>query len=139
MPSIGQSIVFKGELSGDEDLEIDGQIEGNVRFDNNQLTIGKNGHVQAEVQAKAIIVLGRVTGNLKATERIEIQSTGIVDGDIHAPSLQIQEGAVLNGRIDMGSTAAAGARPQSSNSTSPSSSSTNPTGTTPGSDVRQTA
>lgn len=131
MPSIGQSIVFKGELSGDEDLEIDGQIEGNVRFDNNQLTIGKNGHVQAEVHAKAIIVIGRVTGNLRATERIEIQSTGVVDGDIQAPKLQILEGAVLNGRIDMVGASGGAAQPSTGGSPSTSGS--------PNSEVRQSA
>ena len=131
MPSIGQSIVFKGELSGDEDLEIDGQIEGNVRFDNNQLTIGKNGHVQAEVHAKAIIVIGRVTGNLRATERIEIQSTGVVDGDIQAPKLQILEGAVLNGRIDMVGAAGGAAQPSPGGSPNASGS--------PNSEVRQSA
>lgn len=115
MPSIGQSIVFKGELSGEEDLEINGQIEGNVRFDDHQLTIGASGHVQAEVQAKAIIVIGRVTGNLKASERIEIQATGVVDGDLHTPNLLIQEGAVLNGRIDMsGSSASSQVQPNAS-------------------------
>lgn len=101
MPSIGQSIVFKGELSGEEDLELDGQFEGTIRFENSQLTVGANGRIQAEIQARSIVVLGRVTGNLKATERIEIQATGVVHGDLHAPSLQIQEGAVLNGRIHM--------------------------------------
>ncbi len=109
MASIGQSIVFKGELSGDEDLEIDGQVEGSVHLNNNELTVGANGHLKAEVNAKSIIVIGRVKGNLTATERIEIQSTGIVEGDIRAPKLLIQEGAVLNGGIDMSSgTATAG-------------------------------
>ncbi len=109
MASIGQSIVFKGELSGDEDLEIDGQVEGSVHLDNNELIVGANGHLKAEVNAKSIIVIGRVKGNLTATERIEIQSTGIVEGDIRAPKLLIQEGAVLNGGIDMSSgTATAG-------------------------------
>jgi len=101
MATIGQSIVFKGELTGDEDLEIEGQVEGNVRLANNQLTIGSNGRVTAQVVAKSIIVIGRVKGNLTATERIEIQATGIVEGDVKAPRLNVQEGAVLNGGIDM--------------------------------------
>ena len=101
MANIGQSIVFKGELSGDEDLVIDGQVEGSVQLTNNELTVGANGHLKAEVQAKSIVVVGRVSGNLSASERIEIQATGIVDGDIKAPRLLIQEGAVLNGGIDM--------------------------------------
>jgi cytoskeletal protein CcmA (bactofilin family) len=101
MANIGQSIVFKGELSGDEDLEIDGQVEGSVKLTNNELTVGANGNLKADVTAKSVVVVGRVHGNLTATERIEIQATGIVDGDIRAPRLVIQEGAVLNGGIDM--------------------------------------
>jgi cytoskeletal protein CcmA (bactofilin family) len=101
MATIGQSIVFKGELSGDEDLEIDGQVEGNVQLENHQLTIGPNGHLKAEVNAKSIIVIGRVKGNLIASERIEIQASGVVEGDVQAPRLNVQEGAVLNGSINM--------------------------------------
>lgn len=101
MATIGQSIVFKGELTGDEDLEIEGQVEGNVRLANNTLTIGSSGRLTAQVVAKTIIVIGRVKGNLTATERIEIQATGVVEGDVKAPKLNVQEGAVLNGGIDM--------------------------------------
>lgn len=107
MAVIGKSIVFKGELTGDEDLEIEGAVEGNVRLINNQLTIGANGRVTAQIVAKTIIVVGRVKGNLTATERIEIQTTGVVEGDVKAPRLNVQEGAVLNGGIDMSATAGA--------------------------------
>lgn len=110
MATIGQSIVFKGELTGDEDLEIDGQVEGNVNLKNHQLTIGANGNLKAEVTAKNIVVIGRVTGNLIAAERIEVQATGIVDGDVRAPRLNVQEGAVLNGSIDMSPSGAAEAK-----------------------------
>ena len=105
MATIGQSIVFKGELTGDEDLEIEGQVEGNVRLANNTLTIGASGRLTAQVVAKTVIVIGRVKGNLTATERIEIQATGIVEGDVKAPRLNVQEGAVLNGGIDMSASA----------------------------------
>ena len=101
MATIGQSIIFKGELTGDEDLEIEGQVEGNVNLQNHQITVGANGRLKAEVQAKSIIVIGQVIGNLTATERIEIQATGVVEGDLRAPRLNVQEGAVLNGSIDM--------------------------------------
>lgn len=107
MATIGQSIVFKGELTGDEDLEIEGQVEGNVRLANNTLTVGANGRLTAQVVAKTIIVIGRVKGNLTATERIEIQATGIVEGDVKAPRLNVQEGAVVNGGIDMSANAQA--------------------------------
>ena len=101
MATIGQSIIFKGELAGDEDLEIEGQVDGNVNLQNHQLTVGANGRLRAEVQAKTIIVIGQVIGNLTATERIEVQATGVVEGDLRAPRLNVQEGAVLNGAIDM--------------------------------------
>lgn len=131
MATIGQSIVFKGELTGDEDLEIDGRVEGTVDLKNHQLTIGANGNLKAEVTAKSIIVIGKVTGNLVAAERIEIQATGIVDGDVRAPRLNVQEGAVLNGRIDMsGGTTSDTAKPAAKSSPSTSSAaspaSTNP-------------
>lgn len=116
MATIGQSIVFKGELTGDEDLEIEGQVEGNVRLANNTLTIGANGRLTAQVVAKTIIVIGRVKGNLSATERIEIQATGIVEGDVKAPRLNVQEGAVLNGGIDMSSNAQASTSPTATQS-----------------------
>jgi len=111
MANIGQSIVFKGELTGDEDLEIDGRVEGTVNLINSQLTVAANGQLEAEVNAKSIVVIGRVNGNLTATERIEIQATGIVDGDIKTPRLLVQEGATLNGRIDMSKAAAATSKP----------------------------
>ena len=124
MAIIGQSIVFKGELSGDEDLEIDGQVEGSVELSNNELTVGANAHLKAEVHAKSIVVVGRVNGNLTATERIEVQSTGIVEGDLKAPRLVIQEGAVLNGGIDMTPNGAAAGK----SSGAPTSSASSPSG-----------
>ena len=106
MATIGQSIIFKGELSGDEDLEIEGQVDGTVDLTNHQLTVGANGRLTAQVTAKSIIVIGQVIGDLTATERIEIQATGVVEGNLRAPRLNVQEGAVLNGSIDMTATSA---------------------------------
>jgi len=99
--SFGKSIVFKGDVSGDEDLEIEGRVEGQVKLPNHQLTIGGHGRVTAEIEAKTVIVIGHVAGNVVATERVEIQASGVVEGDIHAPRLLIQEGAVVNGSIEM--------------------------------------
>jgi len=125
MATIGQSIVFKGELTGDEDLEIDGQVEGTVDLKNHQLTVGPNGNLKAEVTAKTIVVIGKVTGNLIAAERIEVQATGIVDGDVRAPRLNVQEGAVLNGSIDM---SASGSSSEARKSATPPSTSAAATG-----------
>ena len=110
MATIGQSIIFKGELSGDEDLEIEGQVDGVVQLANHQLTVGANGRLNAAINAKSIIVIGQVIGDLTATERIEIQATGVVEGDLQSPRLNVQEGAVLNGSINMSSPAAAEAK-----------------------------
>jgi len=101
--SFGKSIVIKGDLTGDEDLEIEGRVEGQVKLPNHQLTIGAHGRVTAQVEAKTVVVVGHVAGNVHASERVEVQATGVVDGDIHAPRLLIQEGAVVNGSIQMGS------------------------------------
>jgi len=107
MANIGKSITLKGDLSGNEDLVIEGHIEGRVDLPSNQLTIGANGSCSAEVHAKTVIVIGKVNGNVIATERIEIQATGLVNGDVSAPKLIVLEGAVVNGSIEMGNKAKA--------------------------------
>ena len=112
MANIGKSIQIKGDLTGNEDLVIEGQVEGRVDLPNNQLTVGSEGKVKADLTAKAVIVIGHVTGNISATERVEVQATGIVDGDVRAPRLIVQEGAVLNGAIEMGGNAVAAAAPK---------------------------
>jgi len=104
--NIGKSITIKGDLTGNEDLEIDGNIEGRIDLPNNQLTIGAEGKVKAEVTAKAVTIVGHVTGNVTATEKIEVEATGHIDGDVRAPRLIIAEGAVLNGSVEMGTKAA---------------------------------
>ncbi|MCP3983825.1 MAG: polymer-forming cytoskeletal protein [bacterium] len=105
--NIGKSITIKGDLTGNEDLQIDGKVDGRIDLPNNQLTIGAEGEVKAEVTAKAVTVIGHVTGNLSATDKIEVEGSGIVDGDVCAPRLIIQEGAVLNGAVEMGHKATA--------------------------------
>jgi len=104
--NIGKSIIIKGDLSGDEDLVIDGRVEGRVSLPNNQVTIGGDGKITAEIEAKSIIVIGKTAGDLNASERVEIQATGVVDGDIRSPRLLVQEGAIVNGTIDMSKAAA---------------------------------
>jgi cytoskeletal protein CcmA (bactofilin family) len=80
---------------------IEGKVEGKVTLPNSLLTIGANGTIKAEVQAKSVVVIGRVSGNVRGTERVEIQATGIVEGDVIAPRLVVAEGAVVNGSIQM--------------------------------------
>ena len=107
--NIGKSVVVKGELNGSEDLTIEGQVEGKIELRQNILTIGPNGRVKAQVFAKAVIILGEVTGNVTATEKVDIRDNGSVDGDIASPRVAIAEGAHFRGSIDM---QRAGAKPQ---------------------------
>ena len=99
--NIGKSVVIKGELNGSEDLTIEGQVEGKIELRQNVLTIGPNGKIKAQVFAKSIVVLGEVTGNVTATEKVDIRDNGSVDGDIAAPRVAIAEGAHFRGSIDM--------------------------------------
>ena len=105
--TIGKSVVIKGELSASEDLTIEGQVEGKVELKNNTLTIGANGKIKASVFAKAVIVQGEVTGNIHASEKIDIRDAGSVDGDIASPRVAIADGAHFRGSIDMQRTGAA--------------------------------
>jgi cytoskeletal protein CcmA (bactofilin family) len=99
--NIGKSVVIKGELNGSEDLTIEGQVEGKIELRQNVLTIGPNGKIKAQLFAKAVIILGEVTGNVTATEKVDIRDNGSVDGDIAAPRVAIAEGAHFRGSIDM--------------------------------------
>src|SRR5262249_12522083 len=91
--NIGKSVVIKGELSGSEDLTIEGQVEGKIELRQNVLTIGANARIKAQVFAKAVIILGEVTGNVTASEKVDIRDNGSVDGDIASPRGAIPEGA----------------------------------------------
>jgi len=102
--TIGKSIIFKGELTGSEDLEVNGTVEGDIKLPDNTLTIGQTGRAMASVSAKAILIVGKIEGNVTATERIEIEASGIVNGDLRAPRLLVQEGAVMNGSVEMTAT-----------------------------------
>lgn len=99
--TIGKSIVVKGELSGKEDLTIEGRVEGKVDLSEHVLTIGPHAKLKAQVSAKSIVVIGEVTGNISASDRINIREEGSVEGDIAAPRVAIAEGATFRGSIDM--------------------------------------
>jgi cytoskeletal protein CcmA (bactofilin family) len=101
MVNIGKSVVIKGELSGSEDLTIEGQVEGRIDLKDHLLTIGPNGKIKAEVFAKAVVVLGEVMGNVTASEKVDIRDNGSVDGDIASPRVAIAEGAHFRGSVDM--------------------------------------
>ncbi len=99
--SIGKSLKIKGTITGTEDLYIDGQIEGTIRLEQNSLTIGPNGDVDADVFAKDIVIEGKVTGNVKAGDRIDIRKTGSLNGDLSAARIVIEDGAVFRGSVDI--------------------------------------
>src|SRR6266545_3342118 len=105
--NIGKSVVIKGELNGSEDLTIEGQVEGKIELRQSILTIGPNGRIKAQVFAKSVIILGEVTGNVTASEKVDLRDNGSVDGDIAAPRVAIAEGAHFRGSIDMQRTSAA--------------------------------
>jgi cytoskeletal protein CcmA (bactofilin family) len=109
--NIGKSVVIKGELSGSEDLTIEGQVDGKIELRQNVLTIGPNGKIKAQVFAKSVVILGEVTGNVTASEKVDIRDNGSVDGDIAAPRVAIAEGAHFRGSIDMQRAGAGASKP----------------------------
>jgi cytoskeletal protein CcmA (bactofilin family) len=98
---LGRTVVAQGQLSSGEDLLIEGQFEGNISLDEHCLTVGAEGHVKAEIRARQVVILGSVTGNVAAREKIEIRRTGHVVGDIIAGTVAIEEGAYFKGSIDI--------------------------------------
>jgi cytoskeletal protein CcmA (bactofilin family) len=98
---IGQSIHFKGELTGNEDLMIDGTVEGKIDLKEHNLTIGKNGRIKADLRAKSITIQGEVIGQVVAEDKVDLQATGRLQGDILAPRLSIADGAHFKGSVDM--------------------------------------
>ena len=98
---IGKSVLVKGELSGSEDLYIDGQVEGTIELREHNLTVGPNGRVDANINAKEVILLGTVKGNIRAAERVEIRKSGSLIGDLVAARVTIEDGAYFKGSIDI--------------------------------------
>ena len=97
----GSTVSIKGEITGAEDLTVDGQVEGRIDLSQHVLTIGPRGRVTAEVVARSVVVQGQVVGNITVSERIDIREHGAVDGDIHAPSVAIADGAQFRGSVVM--------------------------------------
>jgi cytoskeletal protein CcmA (bactofilin family) len=101
LANIGKSVVIKGELSGSEDLYLDGQVEGSIEMAGNRLTIGPNGKVKANVNARSAIVQGRLEGNVRASDRVDLKQSAIVLGDIATQRISIEEGAYFKGGVDI--------------------------------------
>jgi len=98
---LGSSITIKGEVRGSEDLRVEGEIEGRIELISHNLTIGSQGRVQAQVHANNVVVEGTVNGDILAQEKITIQQTAVVSGDLRAPRIVIADGAQFRGSIDM--------------------------------------
>lgn len=101
MASIGKSLHVKGELSGSEDLAIEGRVEGSINLNGFSVTIGQTGRVAAEIHAKSVVVGGLVNGDINAIERVEVAATGTMVGDVRAPRVVLVDGARFKGSIDM--------------------------------------
>jgi cytoskeletal protein CcmA (bactofilin family) len=99
--TIGKSLVIKGEVTGSESLYIDGRVEGSINLQGNRVTIGRNGQVAANITAREIVVLGKVRGNLNASDRVDIRNEGSLTGDVVAQRISIEDGAFFKGGIDI--------------------------------------
>ncbi len=102
---IGKSVTVRGELSGKEDLYMDGVVEGTISLPESRLTVGPNARVLADVAAHDVVIYGFVDGNIKATGRIELRESAVVKGDLMAGRLSIEENATIKGRVEVSETA----------------------------------
>ena len=99
--TIGKGLFVKGEITGSESLFIDGKVEGSVNLAGNRVTVGRNGQVSANITAREIVVLGKVRGNVSATDRVDIRAEGSLSGDVAAARISIEDGAFFKGGIDI--------------------------------------
>lgn len=99
--TIGKGLMIKGEISGSESLFVDGKVEGSINLPGNRVTVGRNGQVAASITAREIVVLGKVRGNVTATDRVDIRAEGTLTGDVTAARISIEDGAFFKGGIDI--------------------------------------
>ena len=99
--SISKGLFIKGEISGSESLFIDGKVEGSINLNGNRVTVGRNGQVAASITAREVVVLGKVRGNVTASDRVDIRAEGALTGDVAAARISIEDGAFFKGGIDI--------------------------------------
>jgi len=99
--TISKGLFIKGEITGSESLYIDGKVEGSLNLPGNRVTIGRNGQVAANITAREIVVLGKVKGNVSASDRVDIRAEGSLNGDVAAARISIEDGAFFKGGIDI--------------------------------------
>ena len=99
--TIGKGLLVKGEITGSESLYIDGKVEGSINLPGNRVTVGRNGQVAASIIAREIVVLGKIRGNVSASDRVDIRAEGSLSGDVAAARISIEDGAFFKGGIDI--------------------------------------
>ncbi len=99
--TIGRTLVIKGEITGSEALYIDGRIEGKIIMPESRVTIGRNGKVDASIQAREVVIMGKVNGNIDCSDRVDVRAEGSVSGDISTVRISVEDGAALKGGIQV--------------------------------------
>ena len=117
--TIGKGLLIKGEITGSESLFIDGKVEGNISLPGNRVTVGRNGQVAANINAREIVILGKIRGNVSASDRVEIRAEGSLTGDVTVARISIEDGAFFKGGIDIRKPEVKPALPGSSTSSEP--------------------
>jgi len=99
--TIGRTVVIKGEISGAEPLYIDGKVEGSIHVTDNRVTVGRFGSVVANIDAREVVIMGSVKGNIQCTDRLDIRSEGSLIGDVTSQRISVEDGAVLKGSVEV--------------------------------------
>src|SRR5215831_5099390 len=99
--TIGRTVVIKGEISGSESLYIDGKVEGTITFKDHRVTVGRNGVVQSNISAREVVIMGKVTGNVECSDRVDIRSEGTLNGDVVSARISVEDGAMLRGSVQL--------------------------------------
>jgi cytoskeletal protein CcmA (bactofilin family) len=99
--SIGRTVMIKGEISGSESLYIDGKVEGTLTFKDSRVTVGRNGVVAANITAREVVIMGKVTGNLECSDRVDIRAEGSLTGDVISVRISVEDGAMLRGSVQL--------------------------------------
>ena len=99
--TIGRSVVIKGEITGAEPLFIDGRVEGTITLTDNRVTVGRNGTVAANINAKEVVIMGKVNGNVECTDRLDIRGEGTLIGDVVTKRISVEDGAVMSGSVQV--------------------------------------
>jgi cytoskeletal protein CcmA (bactofilin family) len=110
--TIGRSLVIKGEISGSESVFIDGKVEGTINLSDNRVSIGRNGVINANVTARELVIMGKVTGNVECADRLDIRAEGSLTGDVITQRISVEDGAVLKGSIEVRATDTRNVKPQ---------------------------